>query len=35
MVLIGIVQMRFNPTALHEPGRAETRLANLSKRFFH
>ena len=34
VVLIGIVLMRFNLTALHEPGRAETRMANLSKRYF-
>jgi mono/diheme cytochrome c family protein len=34
MVLIGIEVMRLNLTALQEPGRAETRLANLSKRFF-
>ena len=34
VVLIGIAVMRFNLTALHEPGRAETRLANLSKRYF-
>ncbi len=34
VMLIGIVLMRFNLTALHEPGRAETRLANLSKRYF-
>ena len=34
MVLIGIGVMRFNLTALHEPGPAETRLANLSKRYF-
>jgi mono/diheme cytochrome c family protein len=34
VVLIVIALMRFNLTALHEPGRAETRLANLSKRYF-
>jgi mono/diheme cytochrome c family protein len=34
VVLIGIAVMRFNLTALHEPGPAETRLANLSKRYF-
>jgi mono/diheme cytochrome c family protein len=34
VVLIGIALMRFNLTALHEPGPAETRLANLSKRYF-
>jgi len=34
VVLIGIAVMRFNLTALHEPGRDETRLANLSKRYF-
>ena len=34
VVLIGIALMRFNLTALHEPGRAETRLADLSKRYF-
>jgi len=34
VVLIGIALMRFNLTALHEPGPAETRLANMSKRFF-
>jgi len=33
-VLIGIAVMRFNLTARPEPGRAEKRLANLSKRFF-
>ena len=33
-VLIGIALMRFNLTALHPPGPVETRLANLSKRFF-
>jgi len=27
VLLIGIALMRFNMTALHEPGRAETRLA--------
>ena len=31
---IGIALMRFNLTALHEPGPAETRLANMSKRYF-
>ena len=30
---IGIALMRFNLTALHEPGPAETRLANMSKRY--
>ena len=34
VVPIGIALMRFNLTALHEPGPAETRLANMSKRFF-
>ena len=34
VVLIVIALMRFNLTALHEPGPAETRLANLSKRYF-
>ena len=34
VVLIVIALMRFNLTALHEPGLAETRLANLSKRYF-
>jgi len=34
VVLIGIAVMRFNLTALHEPGPNETRLANLSKRYF-
>ena len=34
VVLIGIAPMRFNLTALHEPGPTETRLANLSKRYF-
>ena len=34
VVLIGITLMRFNLTALHEPGPAETQLANLSKRYF-
>ncbi len=34
VVLIGIALMRFNLTALHEPGPVETRLANLPKRFF-
>ena len=34
VVLIGIALMRFNLTALHEPGPAETRLANLSKHYF-
>ena len=34
VVLIGIALMRFNLTALHEPGPAETRLANLYKRYF-
>ena len=34
VVLIGIAVMRFNLTALHEPGPAETRMANLSKRYF-
>ena len=33
VVLIGIPLMRFNLTALHEPGPTETRLANLSKRY--
>jgi mono/diheme cytochrome c family protein len=33
VVLIVIALMRFNLTALHEPGAAETRLANLSKRY--
>lgn len=33
VVLIVIALMRFNLTALHEPGPAETRLANLSKRY--
>ena len=33
-VLIGIALMRFNLTALHEPGPNETRLANVSKRYF-
>jgi mono/diheme cytochrome c family protein len=34
VVLIVIALMRFNPSALHEPGPAETRLATLSKRYF-
>jgi mono/diheme cytochrome c family protein len=34
VVLIMTALMRFNLTALHEPGRAETRLANLSKHYF-
>ena len=34
VVLIVIVLMRFDLTALHGPGRAETRLTNLPKRFF-
>lgn len=34
VVLIGMALMRFNLTALHEPGPTETRLANLSKRYF-
>ena len=34
VALIGIAVMRFNLTALSEPGPAETRLANLSKRYF-
>ena len=34
VLLIVIALMRFNLTALHEPGPAETRLANLSKRYF-
>ena len=34
VVLIAIALMRFNLTALHEPGPAETRLANFSKRYF-
>jgi mono/diheme cytochrome c family protein len=34
MVLIVIALMRFNLTAQREPGPAETRLANLSKRYF-
>jgi mono/diheme cytochrome c family protein len=34
LVLIVIALMRFNLTALHEPGRAETRLATSSKRYF-
>jgi mono/diheme cytochrome c family protein len=33
VVLIVIALMRFNLTALHEPGRAETRLANLFTRY--
>ena len=33
VVLIVIALMRSNLTALHEPGAAETRLANLSKRY--
>jgi mono/diheme cytochrome c family protein len=33
-VLIGIAVMRFNLTAKPEPGRVETRIANLAKRFF-
>ena len=34
VVLIVIALMRFNLTALHEPGPAETRVANLSTRYF-
>jgi mono/diheme cytochrome c family protein len=34
VVLIVIALVRFNLTALHEPGPAETRVANLSKRYF-
>lgn len=34
VVLIGIALTRFNLSALDEPGPAETRLANLSKRYF-
>src|SRR5215469_10674376 len=33
-VLIGIAVMRFNLTAQPEPGRVETRVANLTKHFF-
>jgi len=33
-VLIAIAVMRVNLTARPEPGRVETRIANLSKRFF-
>jgi mono/diheme cytochrome c family protein len=33
VVLIVIALMSFNLTALHEPGPAESRLANLSKRY--
>ena len=29
-----VIALRFSLTALHEPGPAETRLANLSKRYF-
>src|SRR3954467_5097598 len=34
VALIVIALMRFNLTALQEPGSAETRLANFSKRYF-
>src|SRR3954462_11921620 len=34
VVLIGIAALRFDMTALHEPGTVETRVANLFKRFF-
>ena len=34
VVLIVISLMRFNLTALHDPGPTETRLANLSTRYF-
>ena len=34
LVLIGVALMPFNLTALYEPGPTETRLANLSKRYF-
>lgn len=34
VVLMVIALMRFNLTALHEPGRAETWVANLAKRYF-
>jgi len=34
MLLIVIALMRFNLSAQREPGPAETRLANLSKRYF-
>src|SRR5215475_9127368 len=34
VVLIVIALMRFDLTALHAPGPVETRLANLSKRYF-
>src|SRR3954452_11993804 len=34
VVLIVIALMHFNPTARHEPGSAETRLANSAKRYF-
>jgi mono/diheme cytochrome c family protein len=34
VVLLVTALMRFNVTALHEPGAAETRLANLFKRHF-
>jgi hypothetical protein len=34
VVLIVIALMRFNLTAMHEPGPAETGLANFSKRYF-
>ena len=34
LVLIGIGLVRFNLTALPEPGPRETRLADLSKRYF-
>jgi mono/diheme cytochrome c family protein len=34
VALMVIVLLRFNLTALHEPGPTETYLANLSKRYF-
>ena len=34
VVLIGVAAASFSLTALHEPGRVETRSANLLKRFF-
>jgi hypothetical protein len=34
VVFIVIALLRFNLTALREPGPAETRLANLAKRYF-
>jgi mono/diheme cytochrome c family protein len=34
VVLVGVAALRFNLTALHEPGTVETRVANSFKHFF-